>query len=91
VDTTTPTRWSSVSSYDTHTQENNAGETAGRSFSPNTRVQAAIGPRTFTGRVLEAGYDGEPVVYIEDTAGHERVVRVRRETHDVRPTEEGSK
>lgn len=74
-----------VSQYDSHAYENDAGDVLERIFSPNARVRAEIGPRSFTGRVLEAGYDGEPVIYVEDHAGHERAVRFQRETHVVEP------
>jgi hypothetical protein len=79
-----------VSSYESHAQENDAKDVLGPAFSPDMRVRAEIGPRTFTGRVLEAGYDGEPVIYVEDRAGHERAIRFRRESHDVQSTEEES-
>lgn len=71
--------------YGTDTQVNNAGDAPNAPVSPDNRVRAEVGSATFTGRVLGSGYDGEPVVYIEDTAGRERAVRFQRETHAVEP------
>lgn len=79
-----------VSHYESYPQVNNAGGAPSSAVSADSRVRAEIGSATFCGRVIGTGYDGEPVVYVEDTAGHERAVRFQRETHDVRATEEGS-
>lgn len=47
------------------------------------RVRARVGGREFSGRIVESGYDGEPVVYLRDRRGRERAVRPRRDRHHI--------
>ena len=46
-------------------------------------VRARVGRETFTGRILGRGFDGGPVVYLEDTRGRTRAVRPERPRHDL--------
>jgi hypothetical protein len=46
-------------------------------------VRATVDTRTFTGRILGRGFDGEPVIYLEDARGRTRAVRPERPRHDL--------
>jgi len=66
--------------------ENEIHSVDSRSDTPTTptttdAVTARIGKFVFTGRVVERGYDSEPVVYLRDSRGRERAVRPRRSRH----------
>lgn len=76
--------------YESRPQVDYAERRVDAGVSPDDRVRATVGSRSFTGTVIGGGYDGEPVVYVRDTVGHERAVRPQRDRYDIQPAGEGT-
>lgn len=54
-----------------------------------TKTRARIKGEVIDGEVIDRGFDGEPVVYVEDRDGQTRVIRPERPRHQIDAEPEG--